>query len=154
MPRRVNGKLIKNQRSLKRLRTQELMDSSEFWEGILGMIACGMTLKEVNKAHKTHWGSLWKRIKADPDLERRYFEAKEGIGEWASHQMTDLAKYTLNDRVKMESLKILMEKNNPDRYGQRQHIKLEQSVSQQHVDELRELARLKDVTPEVKKIGE
>ena len=62
--------------------------------------------------------------------------------------MTDLAKHTLNDRVKMEALRILMEKNNPDRYGQRQHIKLEQSVSQQHVDELRELARLKDVTPE------
>jgi len=130
------------------------MDSPEWWDEIFGMIACGMTLREVNKAHKTHWGSLWKRITKDPELKQKYYEAKEGIGEWAGFRLQDLATTTTNDRVQMEVLKILMEKNNPDRYGQRQHIKLEQSVSQQHVDELRELARMKDVTPEANKIGE
>ena len=130
------------------------MDSPEWWERVFEMIASGARPQAVAKGYDTHWQSIWKRIKRDPELERRYYEAKEGRGEYAYFKIEDLAERSENDRVALEAWKYIAQVSNPDRYSEKQHIKLEQSVSKQHVDELRELARLKDVTPEVKKLSE
>ena len=130
------------------------MDSPEFWDEVFLQVATGVKIQKVARNFDTHWASLWKRISADADLKTRYYNAKEGIGEFAYFGIQEFVERTTNERAKLEALKWLAQVSNPDRYSEKQHIKLEQSVSQQHVDELRELARMKDVTPEVKKIGE
>jgi len=145
--KRQGDDVIKKKKSLRRLRNTELFAKDEFWESVIKEISLGANMAAIAEARNMPYTALRDAIKERPHIDQRVSEAKEALGEACGSKVIELAGKLEqeNPYVAMKGYMWAASRLDPESFGDKKQVKIEQNVSQQHIIELRQMQRERDM---------
>ena len=151
--------------SKKGLRNQlfkQLRNDPEFWDSVWAEYLALKPLESIARGYAIPKMTLYKWIREDEQQRQMKEECDQIRADTSAERIQEIGGMALKDddgnfhhhkaRIALDALKWSAEKGNPSKYGHKQEIKIEKSVRQEHVHQLRELSKIKDVTPQKKQI--
>ena len=148
------GNPVKRQ---NRALAKKMMNDPTFWDFIFAEMANGQQLPALSTAAKIKYATIYSRIKADPDLSRRYDEARNAQAAWNESQINRIAEHVEyggldphRGRIALDARKWLASRQDPATYGERtQHDIKITSIHKLHLDAHQDLAKRMKVIDEI-----
>lgn len=151
------------QRNVRKERTRELFASDEFWEEVYGFIQTGIPVQRIAAGYDVKTSDLFAALHK-PERKEQYEQAQKIGADTLAGSTTDVltrlaAKLENPDELNPQSARVYLDYVkwrtailDPNKYGEKKQIEVNQNIQAQFLADLKELNRVKDVTPEPKQI--
>lgn len=163
----TKGGKLKSVKTLKKMISSELKDSSEFWDDVFELRRKGVRITKIAKTYHVPYSTFYKWLQ-EPEIKARLIEAEEQIADNLIDEnivvAEELLKPNKDGTISPHNARVATDINfkvasafSPSKYGDKKQIEIKQDVRTQHVLQLRELHeknKLKDVTPERLKLND
>ena len=143
---RPEGK-IKKRKSLRKLHAQRCFDDPDFWTGVVREVSLGGRLTDIADSRNIPYKMLRDEIAERPEVSRELDQAKQDLGEMCGNKVIQLSQQLEQEApyVAMKGYMWAASRLAPEAYGDKKQIKVEKTTSEQHIIELREMQRDRDL---------
>ena len=162
-------KRISSKKGLRKQRTKDLKEDSEFWSQVWMMFENGANALTIAQAYDLPKMAIYRWVKEDPEKEKKVEEYRhmraDGSADSVAQKcdrLEEVFEQQISEGKPNPALGNLIfqmrtwdaKTGNPDRYGDKRKLEVTQETRVQHVQQLRDLnkRKIRDITPPKQKL--